>query len=408
MIFVVPPARKGEKISRALHAKALSLSDEERDLLLCGSSNFTPHGMGEGVANVEANLCYQDRADTRVPLDARLPVRWYEDESDSCDDVFWPFETESPADERPRQPAVPAVFKAISYNEKLGKLTLFFDSAQTMPSLWSLARSGEGDAVLLDSVHVPTVPADGSVSVEVPTTQRGRILTCVRIAWTDDKGQSQSGWVPVQTDSLDNLLPPEEFRGLSSDHIMNCLISGREPAELVGDDEDETTDTAAKSDCSGAYDPLREIDTTGYTLYQVRKLGQTLAALAERLQKTVRTTEAANYRLRHDPLGPMALADALTKDLTLDSQAADVSQMRASQLAFGLAEIALTLAYVCRRIHADRNPGDHDVRPLYREVMEILLGRGNGRDNPERGVGSLGDYIDAVRTKCAQLVRAGD
>ena len=122
----------------------------------------------------------------------------------------------------------------------------------------------------------------------------------------------------------------------------------------------------------------------------------------------MRTTEAANYRLRHDPLGPIALADALTKDLTLNSQAADVSQMRASQLAFGLVEISLTLAHVCRRIHADRNPGDHDVRPLYREVMEVLLGRANGPDNSERGVGSLGDYIDAVRIKCAELVRAGD
>src|SRR5207248_2087420 len=233
LIFVVPPARKGEKISRALHAKALSLSDGERDLLLCGSSNFTPHGMGEGVANVEANLCYEDRPDTRVPLDARLPVRWYEDESDSCDNVFWPSKTESPADEKPRQPAVPAVFKAISYNEKLGRLTLFFDSAQTMPSVWSLARAGGGDTVLVDFVQVPTVPPDGYVSVETPAHQHGRILTCVRIAWTDDKGQSQSGWIPVQTDSLNNLLPPEEFRGLSSDHIMNCLISGREPAELV-------------------------------------------------------------------------------------------------------------------------------------------------------------------------------
>jgi hypothetical protein len=228
------------------------------------------------------------------------------------------------------------------------------------------------------------------------------------VAWTDEKGQSQSAWIPVQTDSLDNLLPPEAFCGLSSDHIMNCLISGREPAELVGDDEEETTNSTTNSDWSGDYDPLREIDTTGYALYQVRKLGQTLAALAERLQKTVRTTEAVNYRLRHDPLGPVALADALANDFKVDSHAADIAQMRASQLAFSLAEITLTLAHVCRRIHADSNSGDHVVRPVYREVIEVMLGRVNCHDNAAGASGSLDDYIDAVKAKCAELLGGGD
>jgi hypothetical protein len=407
-IFVVPPTRKGESANRALHAKALSLSDGERDLLLCGSSNFTPHGMGEGVANVEANLCYQDSAGSKIRLDFRLPVRWCGKQNDSCDNVFWPAETEPPADEKAGQPAVPEVFRAVSYNEKLRTLTVFFDSIHAPPSAWSISCQGSGEVVLIDSLQVPAIPVEGEISVEIPAPQRGQILTCVRLAWTDAKSQRQTAWIPVQTDSLDNLLPPEEFRGLSSEHIMNCLISGREPAELVGDDGEDTTDSTARSDESKIYDPLREIDTTGYALYQVRKLGQTLAALAERLQRTVHTTEAAIYRLRHDPLGPSALADALAKDLKPDSGAADIDNTRASQLAFSLAEIALTLAHVSRRIHAKRNPGDHDVRPVYRSVIEDLLARANERDNPERRTGSLGNYIGAVKAKCKELAGAGD
>ncbi len=403
-VFVVPPTRKGEKHIRALHAKALSMSDGARDLLLCGSSNFTPHGMGERVANVEANLCYQDSADTGVRLDSRLPVRWHGDDNDSCDDVFWPADAASPIDERSSQPAVPAVFKALSYNERLGRLTLFLDSTHALPAAWSIARSSTGDVVLLDALRVPAYPPAGEVSVEIPVSQRGQILTCVRVAWTDEGGQIQAAWLPVQTDSLDNLMPPEEFRGLSSDHIMNCLISGREPAELIGDEEVGTTHCATKADGSGGYDPLHEIDTTGYTLYQVRKLGQTLAALAERLQTTVRTVDAANYRLNRDPLGPLALAEALTKDLKPGAESAAIAQMRASQLAFSLAEIALTLAHVCRRIRADHNPGDHDVRPVYRKAMGDLLGRENGG----AGAGSLVEYIGAVKAKCAELAGAGD
>jgi hypothetical protein len=410
-IYIIPPARKHEKINRTLHAKALSLSDGEHDLLLCGSSNFTPHGMGEGVANIEANLCYQDRAGSSVPLDARLPVLWYGDADDSCDDVFWPPETEPPPDEKPRQPPVPPVFKAVSYNQKLGTLTIFFDSSHALPPAWSLvrpdARPSDGDSDLVDSIRVPTIPPDGQVSVEVPTTSRGLILTCVRMAWTDENGQSLSAWIPVQTDNLDDLLPPEQFRALTSDHIMDCLISGREPAELVADDEDVTSPESPQPETPPTYDPLREIDTTGYTIYQVRKLGQTLAALAERLQKTVRTIQAAKYRLHNDPLGPAALADALAKDLSADSHTAEGTQMRSSQLAFSLAEIALTLAYVCRRIHADRNPGDHDVRPVYRGVIEDLLGRAALHNSSAGRASSLRAYIDAVNTKCAELVGAG-
>ena len=403
-IFVVPLARKGEKINRAFHAKALLLTDGDRDLLLCGSSNFTPHGMGEGVANVEANLCFQDNAKVGDGLGARLPVRWHEDALST--NIVWLDQTESPADEEPRQPAVPAVFKAVSYNEKLGNVTVFFDVAQELPGEWSLVRSGKGgDVTLLSHLSAPVVPLEGNITIELPADQRSQMLTGVLIRWTDIDGQSQAGWIPVQVDSLDNLLPPEEFRGLTADHIMNCLISGREPAELVGDEEEDKSDIG--SDWAKVYDPLREIDTTGYALYQVRKLGQTLVALAERLQKTVRITEATNYRLFHDPLGPVALCDALSKDLKGHGDRATGDEMRDSQLAFSLAEIALTLAHVCRRVHADRNPGDHDVRPVYREVVGDLLGRINGAGTAGGGLGSLNGYIGAVTSQCSELLGAG-
>lgn len=407
-LFVIRPARHGEKLNRALHAKAVSWSDGDRDLLLCGSSNFTPHGMGEGVANVEANLCYQESAATRVRLDARLPVRWSGDENDLCENVSWLTEVESPADEQASSPFVPEVFKAISYDQVHATLTVFFDSRHQLPQVWSLARSSEGDTVLLDSIRVPTVPAGGCVAVQVPATQQGLILTCVRVSWRNAEGQVISAWIAVQTESLDNLLPPEEFRGLSSDNIMNCLISGREPAELVGDDDDETSQFVKRKERSRAYDPLREIDTTGYTLYQVRKLGQTLAALSDRLRKTVCTTEAVNYSLRHDALGPVALADALTKDLGFVSATPEVVQMRTSQLAFSLVEISLALAHVCRRVHADRNTGDHDVRPVYRGVIDALLARTIRPETPSGQVGPLGEYFSAVRTRCVELVGAGN
>lgn len=410
-IYVVPPARKGEKYNRVLHAKAMMLEDNDYDLLLCGSSNFSPHGMGVGVANIEGNLCYVDKHRGDAKLYTRMPVNWA-DNGDRCDDTFWPDEADPPEDESPKQPALPPVFKAMTFNEQVAKVTVYFDTACQLPVVWSLSRPGSNPndtgTPLLNSMQMTSVPPEGRFTVAMPESLRGLTLTCVRVFWTDDQGQSQSGWLPVQTESLEDLLPPEQFRGLTSDHIMNCLISGRDPAELVDANDDNSGHLSSAAELSRACDPLREIDTTGYTLYQIRKLGQSLAALAERLLRTVRTKEAVSYRLCQDPLGAIALADALAKDLSMAEQSSETAPMRASQLTFSFAEIALTLAHACRRVRADRNPGDHDVRPVYRKTIRVLLEKASGGAGASDKSGALAEYIGAVHIKCDELVGAGD
>jgi len=112
--------------------------------------------------------------------------------------------------------------------------------------------------------------------------------------------------------------------------------------------------------------------------------------------------------LRQDPLGPVALADALAKDLAVEGQPPETVQMLASQLAFSFAEIALTLAYACRRVRADHNPGDHDVRPVYRDTIKSLLDKATCCSGSGSRLGSLARYIGAVHSKCDELVGAGD
>ncbi len=77
-LWVVRPKRTAEEVGRSLHAKALIVRNDHHILLLCGSSNFSIHGMGVGVANIEANVCYLDdwtRRD-RCRLDDRVGVDW--------------------------------------------------------------------------------------------------------------------------------------------------------------------------------------------------------------------------------------------------------------------------------------------------------------------------------------------
>jgi hypothetical protein len=109
--YVVPLCRQGEKANRDLHAKGVLVAGDGMEMLLCGSSNFSPHGMGIGVANAEANLCYTDDSNTKrsgLLLSDRLPVDW---KLDFCESPIWlemanPIEDEQPSTNQ----AIPAAF----------------------------------------------------------------------------------------------------------------------------------------------------------------------------------------------------------------------------------------------------------------------------------------------------------
>jgi hypothetical protein len=84
------------------------------------------------------------------------------------------------------------------------------------------------DAVtfLLDCQKIEAVPTDGRLTVdEMPEWLQGLMLTCVRISWSDDEGQEQSAWLPVQTENLDDLLSPEEFCRLYLETVHSVAIT---------------------------------------------------------------------------------------------------------------------------------------------------------------------------------------
>ena len=93
------PVADEDDANRDLHSKALLIEGDRHDLLMIGSSNFTPHGMGVGVYNCEANLAFEDKTGTKrggMAMVDRLglPVDW--DDGFTVDDVAW-----QPQDEMP-------------------------------------------------------------------------------------------------------------------------------------------------------------------------------------------------------------------------------------------------------------------------------------------------------------------
>ncbi|MCS6972649.1 MAG: hypothetical protein NZL89_06445, partial [Leptospiraceae bacterium] len=82
---------KDEK-PRELHAKAIIVQNSEHTLFFCGSSNFTPHGMGVEVFNCECNIAFEDatgefRSGKSLASRMELPLGW--EKAVSCDRIIW-------------------------------------------------------------------------------------------------------------------------------------------------------------------------------------------------------------------------------------------------------------------------------------------------------------------------------
>lgn len=401
--YVVPLRRDDEPTAnRDLHAKGVLVLGDGATMLLCGSSNFSPHGMGVGAANAEANLCYLDDPDAKwngMRLEDRLPVNW---EEDFCERPIWPDTVEPIEDEQPSGDyPLPEAFLWAVYNQRMALLTVTVDPSAKFPAEWSLRWPGERSEAappLADHRQHPHPPIDGCILLQLAASMRGANIAALRLIWRNEDGVMQSATLPVHAESADDLLPPEEFRSLNASGILECLLSGRELAEWIEALERRRAagpTTAAPREV----DSLRAVDTSGYVLYRTRRLGAAIAALGERLLRTVRTQDAMAYRLRQDPLGPRMLAEALVREWREGATQNGASADDPTVLLFSLAEINLMLAHVARRVRKAH------LRPLFRGTISDIeqqcteIAMGCARLPP-----NLTEYLNAVRAKYEHLL----
>jgi len=403
-VHLVPRTREGERIDRALHAKGLMLVCEAAgqraglSLLLCGSSNFSSHGMGLGVANVEANLCFLDRpGKSGQNLESRLPVDW---EADLEPRAIWPDSVEPSEDDEPKDAdALPASLEGASYDERSGVVCLRFrKGARSEAETWRLSLPGGSAPGGLARADEPgRNSAPGELRFQLTDEQRSGPVTVLRIAWPD-AGGLREGVLPLQVASRDDLLPVEELRNLSIDVIIACLLSGRDPADLVGPGPPwiRTKRGPGKPDDLTA-------DPSQYTLYRVRRQARALTAMGKRICDAPRTREALHYRLLLDPLGPVSLAKALVAPL-LKGQALSpasnpvaVRPADSQPVVFMLAEVALVLGHVARRVKKATVGANGALLEPFREAAVQVLGLAE----PYRGgvAANLGGYLREVEAE---------
>jgi hypothetical protein len=407
-VLPVPVCVEGvDERPRDLHAKAILIQGDHHDLLMIGSSNFTPNGMGVSAFNCEANLVFEDWADAKqegVGLEDRLglPVPW--ESAVGVDEVLWQDPNEIPEDAPPSKPALPGFFSWASYSQRTGEIRVGLDRSQHEPSVWSVNLTGQSaeHAVKLFS-RAASLADETSLCFTLDEKARGVHLTALRVSWQDEDEMQHEAFLPVSVENRDvDLLPPEEFRNLTVEGIIECLLSGREPAEWV-EREDARRKRSPSTDA--AIESLRAVDTSSYVLYRVRRFGRALAAMADRIARTPPTPDAIRYRLLRDPLGPIHLAETLS----CDGEGREGGRPAATETGYrlyALAELVLILCHVSRHIRRVSRVDRRWITPLFREAGERLRAVIQQVQNQ---AGQLPDdlkcYIDAVFSENARLFK---
>lgn len=370
-----------DKVNRVLHSKLLSLESNDHQFLMIGSSNFTPHGMGVGVCNVEANLLFEGPGD-HVWDRIDLPISW--DEWHAVDDVCWDEQPEPAEDSIDEATTLPRFFACASYSQVTGELQVMFDRSCPEPAEWAVRLKGmEVDELTLFS----RAASEGAESFThtFPEASRSASLTALLVEWTDDEGQSRQARLIVSITSKDDLVASEQFRAFGVDAMIDCLVHGRSLAEWQ---ERQANKKALGSGLSEALDSLRAVDTSGYLLYQVRRFGRAMSGLCERLERVVLLPTAVRYRLFKDPLGPIALAEALTKGQ--GGHAGSMAALSDEHRLFLLAELLLSVAHTSRRL---LKQADKKSRKWLKELVREALGTLAAEVSSQRE--SLGDRLPA-------------
>jgi len=395
---------------RDLHAKAILIEGDSYDLLMTGSSNFTPHGMGIGVFNCEANLVFEDKADEKrdgQTFDDRLgvPVSW--DAPVGVDDIVWRDPEQAPEDAPSARPHLPAFFACASYSQTTGELRVGIDRAQPEPADWSISLAGQSAEQSVSLFSRASCAPDGTtLLLTLDERSRGVHLTALRVSWTDKDTARQEAFLAVAVEDRDtDLLPPEEFRGLSVDGIIECLLSGRTPAEWI-----EKQDAWRKRNTStdAAIESLRAVDTSNYVLYRVRRFGRALAAMADRIARTSPTPDAIRYRLLRDPLGPVHLAETLSSSGNGHEGGRPAGEETGYQL-YVLAEMLLSVGHVGTQVRRSCGRDGKWVMPLFQEARErigavIQRVREQAAPLPE----DLSRYLEASLSENARLLKVAE
>ncbi|MHB1424394.1 MAG: hypothetical protein ACYC3I_14580 [Gemmataceae bacterium] len=327
-VFVHKVKHLQEAEPRPLHAKMLVLANDDWEMWLLGSSNFTRAGFAvtESSVNREANLVYRARVGS--PESRLLNALWPEIEDDAVeldsDDIVWqPRWNEEGEDGS--EAVLSVAFREALYDAGSQPPSLILSLGDGLPQRWSI-QSSEGQT-LLESERWSG--GSGEFRLKWRCASPPFMLT---VNWENDDQPKRSASWPVNVVDPAALPPPEQLRNLSLEDFIEILSSMRPLHESVLRMLKRKSRGQENGDL--LLDPHKRVSTATFLLQRTQRFSGMLERLRERLEQPVATREALDWRL-NGPLGAVNLAIAIRKDAG-----------HLDEACFFLAELALSLKRV--------------------------------------------------------------
>lgn len=321
--------------NRPLHAKMLTLANENWELILMGSSNFTRAGLGVSKGNrqpvnFEANLAYLSREGE--PELRKLQDVWPDYAEGEVDlasrKLVWEPTDELDGEEASGIPLPAGFQEALFAPGQSPQLIVVLE--EKLPEWWEIRDQDQGFVLSSETWN--------HKSGRHELSWAGRAVPLVlTVTWRSaGKAESFTASWPVNVLDLAALPPPDKLASLSLEELIRVLSSTRPLHVAVVQALQRRLRQRSNGD--GQLDPHRRVNTETFLLRRTKRVALALERLRERLEKPALTREAFEWRLR-GPVGPLALANAFCKEAR-----------NVSETAFFLAELALTL----KRVHAAR------------------------------------------------------
>lgn len=391
-----------EDRNRPFHSKCVVLENENDDvaLMMIGSSNFTPRGMGVGIYNFEANVVFEDAGSInhnglRLIDRLGLPRDW--NEGLDVDAAVWQTPDKPPEDEPDPRPALPAFFAWATFSQLTGELKLGLDRARPQPESWSVRLPGAAaNAPTLFARHFEVEdPTADALSHILPEAMHAANIVALLVFWQDENGTTQQAKLGVTVESEEHLLPPEQFQKLNAEAIIECLISGKTPSQWF-DQNNGKGKSSGKNDA--AIESLRSVDTSSFLLYRVRRFGRALTGMSERITRTLTHPDAIRYRLLKDPFGPLSLAKSIISTAE-DEDTVWCANLDDEHRLFLLVEILLTVTHLQARVARKvRGKERKAIESIFGDTIQQLQQLAEGGAKEDSISTNLRDYIARVYT----------
>lgn len=336
---------------RLLHAKVILLESDEWIATMIGSSNATKSGLGRRGQRGHHELNVWLGCSTKSPIARRLRGLIPLGEPVSMEGDF---RQEVDEDEL-TTPALPAGFVTCTIRAGGAPSALLSLAPEALPPSWEvLAPTGEAVTTAEEW------DAEGRQEAHAVALPNKLLPAYLLVRWQQDGEEAQATWT-ANVEDRGTLPPPSELAGLSVDVILAALASSRplpvalehELRRRLRDGHERTLDL----------DPLRRFDDSGLLMQRARHVSIALWRLQERLARPATSIDALTWRL-HGAIGPIAIADGITRK-------ALAGETIAGEAEFLLAELALTIANVEWRLVAPGIEWTNVRRLLSAVVAEI-------------------------------------